>query len=493
MKKRQAASQEQLKTLRRLAAKEKLQTETAIKNAVEKNKKNDNVKAYQTEIEKLKNQLKAANETQKTTDDLLTTANNNLREAKEIIKALQENEKEQNDEIGNIKPLLKQAHEENAYLSQRLYEQRTGAKTSQTPKHTEPTNEEDNSNIKTLQWANSNGGRLIDHLQQTDGVHWASVKDIFKSKHIKEKALYKEENQKKMEDAQVMTVMMGLNELRGGYSAERAAKYYEEDIKPLLDTKKPVLLVQLPPVVDLKLKEEAAVLSKMIENIADKYPNAEYVELWSKLQHMPNDKIFENDGYHYDKNKQGAQIVAQTINQAVKETKEKHDKRVKNFKIKSGSAPYYIGKGGIRIKEMQETFKVNIQIPPGENRIVIQGSLHNIEQTEKELRNMTENLETQKERKALDVCYYYKKGLCWNGDDCHFSHEQEDRHKNKSRSRSPIRRTVTFGQSDRSQNSRSNDREGARGRSNDTYNNRSYARATTSYDRPQGRNRFAKQ
>ena len=153
---------------------------------------------------------------------------------------------------------------------------------------------------------------------------------------------------------------------------------------------------------------------------------------------------------------------------------------MRTYKIKPGSAPYYIGKGGKKIKEMQESYKVNIQIPPGENRIVIKGSLQGIEDTERELRNVTENLETQRERRALEVCYYYKKGLCWNGDKCEFSHEQEDRNKRRSRSRSQIR---TY-----ADNKRSHSR-------NETqaHSSRSYARTAENYDRSRGRDRSGRE
>ena len=54
----------------------------------------------------------------------------------------------------------------------------------------------------------------------------------------------------------------------------------------------------------------------MVDEIANKHKNAEFVELWSKLRGLPNEQIFEADGYHNDPKKKGSQIVADTINQA---------------------------------------------------------------------------------------------------------------------------------------------------------------------------------
>ena len=479
--KRQKASQEQLKTLRRIAENERKQAETKVIEALKrKHSSGDDQekKDMRAKIQKLTTELDDAN--LKLTQ--LSQSSQKVQEDKEkadgIVKAMIEQESKQNEEIATIKLLLKQTMEENEYLTQRIYENRTGRVKKPEREIKNQTNQEQS--IKAMQWANSNGGRIARHLEATEGVHWASVKDIYKTKHIQERnrGLNREENQTKLKEAEVLSVMMGLNELRGGYTAEKAAHYYEKDIQPLIETNKPVLLISLPPVADLKLKEEANIMNKLIDEIADKYKNAEFVELWTKLRDLPNEQIFESDGFHYDPKKKGSQIVAETINQAVIKAAENKDKAVKVFSIKSGSAPYYIGKGGKKIKELQESFKVNIQIPPGENRIIIKGPYKGIEETERELKNMTENLETQNERKALEVCYYYKKGLCWNGDRCEYSHESEDRYKRterRSRSRSQVRERAS-----REHTSREDNRDSHRNHNNRSYDNRNYSRPSTS-------------
>ena len=456
MRKQNKARQEQLKYLRNLAAKQKQDTEKVVKDALQKCSKQRNRSGGDAaEIQQLKSQIvnltaelddtklklnsQQEQASQKSNEDLQSSmrekleAKKDLNDTRSIIKALQQQEREQNEEIENLEALLKQTRDENEYLSQRMYDERMGRRQKKSQEETQPQTQE-NSNIKALQWANSNGGRILNKLKTNDyDIEWESVTNIFKTKHLNEKnrGLNLKENQDKKSSADVMTVMMGINELRGGYTAERAAKYYEEDIKPLIYSKKPVLLVQLPPVTDLVLKEEVKTLNNILKEMADKYPNTRFVETWHKLQDIPQDKIFEADGYHYDREKKGAEVVAEIINQKVNEVHEEMNKAqtTKVITIAAGSAPYYIGKGGEKIKEMQKQFSVNIQIPPEQNKIIVKGTRINIEHTEREIKNITENLNTQQERKALSVCFYYKRGNCWNGDNCEYSHEENDRYK----------------------------------------------------------------
>ena len=117
--KRQKASQEQLKTLRRIAATERKQAEETIRVALA-NLKRKNPSGNDQEKEDMKAEILTlrAELTQLTqsTQNSKDEARKHLEDANQIIKAMQDQEKEQSEEIETMKLLIQQTRKENEYL-----------------------------------------------------------------------------------------------------------------------------------------------------------------------------------------------------------------------------------------------------------------------------------------------------------------------------------------------------------------------------------------
>ena len=462
LEKIQKSRQDQINNFRSLMRKEKSKADAAMKEVITNIQNSRNENDFQKQLDEIKDQLEIKQGENYSLQDQIKKLNSTLNEGQEEVEKhmreklhykieldemtanverLKEEKNTDKIEIERLTALLGQARQENEFLSEQRFSQRSQ---KQQVEQTKP--------VEALRWANSNGGNIRDHLEKTEGIHWSSVRDIFLTKKIREKAKL-QENKTKMEDADVHVVMMGYNEIKGGMEAEKIAKYYESDIKPIIDTRKPVLLVEVPPVqTNVNEKYEARDLNKYIKTISDRYENVSMVHTWEALKEVHPEQIFKRDGYHYDPSKKGSEVVAEEINKAVKRatTKNTNNKSTREIRIRPGTAAYFIGKGGDRVKEMQRNFHVDIQFPENESKIIVIGEQRRLNPAEDAIRKILDDFESERQRRSQVTCTNYSRGSCRYGDACHFKHstpttsrEREyhnHRREQRPRSRSDVRR-----------------------------------------------------
>ena len=296
-------------------------------------------------------------------------------------------------------------------------------------------------------WANSNGGRIIELLEQDTQITWDRVTKIYRIKEARERI---RAEQDRIDEANVIVIMMGLNEIRDGDSAEIVAREYEQLVEKLSQTGKPIIMVDTPPVKNRDHKFEAEDLNE-INHLLENKMRVKSVKTGEILENMPLTDIFETDGFHYDKHKKGSKTLAMKINEAVKKAKE-IQAPVKNqyeqdetdefvvsiLEIEEGSRPYYIGRGGDTIRRIEEMTKTKIQVE--DNQIRVRGlKPSHIKHAEKEISRVTEKLRINKtENKKIECRYYKAKGYCRDGQHCRFSHSST-RTGNRDKSRSPHR------------------------------------------------------
>ena len=215
-----------------------------------------------------------------------------------------------------------------------------------------------------------------------------------------------------------------------------------------------MLLVEVPPVKNIVLKLEAQDLNRYLKDITTRYENVTMVETWEALRDVHPNNIFKDDGYHYDPKKEGAEIVANLINKAVEKaaastgkdeqqgqndstnsSKPSRTTTTKELRIRPGTASYFIGKGGNRVKEMQHELHVEIQFPDKENKILIIGEPRRMQRAEDEINKILEDYEKERARRSQIICNNHKRGHCSYGDTCHFKHENRERNREEGRSR----------------------------------------------------------
>ena len=290
----------------------------------------------------------------------------------------------------------------------------------------------------------SNGIRIKPKLPRNEGVEWMHIKNVYRAVDIP-RQLNNEDAKQTLNKADSITVMVGLNEIRDGKTATETLRSIEKNIQPLIDTNKPIIFCEIPPVANsISDKIEAEGLNRLLKRLPQKYPNITILEAWEELDAYEPTEIYEDDLFHLHKEKDGTTIMAQKI---LNLTKEAHQdttpaKQIITNKIDipNDTAKHYIGTNGKNLKKLTSDHQVNIAIPNEGDQIIITGTQEKVESASQEILKMKEslarNVQPQPQQNyRTRTCTFFQQGTCKKGERCTYKHTNETR----SRSRSNVR------------------------------------------------------
>ena len=257
-----------------------------------------------------------------------------------------------------------------------------------------------------------------------------------------------DESKRHIKEADTFIVSVGLNEIRDGKTAFEAFKSIEENLEDLTTHNKPISLLEIPPVANsVSQKNEAKCLNIMLKRLPTKHNNITVIETWNTLNQMEPHEIFEADGFHLDREKEGTTIVAQEILNHTKTALKETSKTViitERINIQENTARHYIGINGKNLKKWTNEYEVQLSLPRHTDQIIVTGTKSNVENMIKEINRMklsiAQSSQTEHhQRTRTTICKFYERGNCNRGNNCTYEHPISHR---RSRSRSNVRNEI---------------------------------------------------
>ena len=214
--------------------------------STEKKKKNDKISSLESEL-RTEKQKSAALEKEKQEIKIKLDETQ-----KDLAEALRENiglcdiaEKKEKD-LKTAQKQLKRKNEEFSDLMTKYIDLQVKTQQKNETKIEEPAPSTKTSVLIT----DSNGKRIKPKLPRGEGVEWLHIQNVYRAADIPRQLTNDQDARQTLNKADSITVMVGLNEVRDGKSATEALRSIETNIQPLIDTNKPIIFCEIPPVAN---------------------------------------------------------------------------------------------------------------------------------------------------------------------------------------------------------------------------------------------------
>ena len=438
---------------------EKEAFETKINNLLNDNKKlKEDKEKLQTEKHKLKDEKKGLQEEKKE----LKAENNNLEirisNMDDAMATIATNNTEKVEELEtNLRTALEQ--HPGTETSSKIKELESDLEEGQTLICTlyEKIDESDDSGVlevpeepkrevkRALLIADSNRQAIIPNLSAT--TDWSHMEDIFTAGHLEE--WLTEENVG--EDFDIVVIHEGTNDIRKGGDGRRFAKRIMRSAKVIKErsTHTQVAVVEMPPLRDEKANDERRLFNYTL-SVLEKQENVKVIKTAETLNSLDLDEqVLTKDGFHI-RNKAGnetADLIEKAIDDMVVPNNRGADSRKQHtppnrkvqdsttWEVPTAAIGLILGKGGKNIRQLEEDFRVNIdvgkQVTGSKTQtIIVKGTPTQVTKATEKIKGLTdkhtEEAEKYKDRrnKTSDIeCVFFQKGHCVYGNSCMYRHE----------------------------------------------------------------------